>query len=271
MKIETLIDDIYAFLNKPDVKAVEEGVPELVKDLTTRITESLSREMKPGLRMSNLGQPDRKLWYTINQPEKAEPLAPNVRVKFLLGDIFEALSLFLAQAAGHKVERRQEMVEIDGVRGRIDGTIDGRLVDCKSSSTYGMDKFRENAVKKDDPFGYIPQFGAYAFAMGLDKGSFLAGDKTLGHLVLDTYELKGVDYKREIANKRAMLAKKEPPPRCYPDEKHQDSGNRKLGVGCSYCDFKRHCWQGLRLFMYSGKPVFLTKVVREPRPDMEIK
>lgn len=47
-------------------------------------------------------------------------------------------------------------------------------------------------------------------------------------------------------------------------------GNRKLGVECSYCPFKVDCWQdvndgsGLRKFIYSSGPRWLTVVKKEP-------
>jgi hypothetical protein len=96
--------------------------------------------------------------------------------------------------------------------------------------------------------------------------SFLVIDKTLGKITLDTYPKDDTDYNKLVDHKREVLALPEPPPeKCYPDELEGKSGNRKLGVGCSYCPFKNECWSGLRTFIYSSGPVFLTKVVREPK------
>jgi hypothetical protein len=45
----------------------------------------------------------------------------------------------------------------------------------------------------------------------------------------------------------------------------------KLGTGCSYCAFKKHCWPGLRGFAYSGGPRYLTNVVKTPDvPEFEL-
>jgi len=49
------------------------------------------------------------------------------------------------------------------------------------------------------------------------------------------------------------------------------SGNMKLGVNCSYCPHKVTCWDdanngdGLRLFLYSNGPMWLTEVQKEPK------
>ena len=61
-----------------------------------------------------------------------------------------------------------------------------------------------------------------------------------------------------------MVAEKQPPERPYKDVADGMSGNRKLGTMCSYCQFKTLCWPGLRTFVYSSGPVFMTKVVKTP-------
>ncbi len=50
----------------------------------------------------------------------------------------------------------------------------------------------------------------------------------------------------------------------------------KLSVGCSYCAYKNDCWSdandghGLRKFIYSKGPRWLTKVVSEPNVPEDI-
>jgi hypothetical protein len=156
------------------------------------------------------------------------------------------------------------------VKGHIDGIIDGRLVDCKSASTYAFEKFKEHRLASDDPFGYIDQLGFYLDGandrlVDKDVGSFLAIDKTLGNITLDTYAKPNKDYAIVVEQKKEMLAQPEPPERAFQDQPFQKSGNKKLGVACSYCPFKFKCWPGLRVFQYANKPVFLTHVAREPK------
>jgi hypothetical protein len=44
--------------------------------------------------------------------------------------------------------------------GHQDAIIDGVLVDCKSASGVGFDKFKYNKLAEDDPFGYVAQLSA---------------------------------------------------------------------------------------------------------------
>lgn len=263
--ISTLVKDIQDRLvsGKP---FQADTVKIFAENLAAKLANRLSAERsQPTLRMSNLGTKcDRKLWYSINAQELAEPLPASTRFKFLFGDVIEELVFFLARAAGHKVEREQEEVKLDGVVGHIDGFIDDELVDAKSASTYGFKKFKEHGLVSDDPFGYIDQLGGYGAATGQTRGHFLAVDKTLGSICLDTHQLAQKDYNQLIAEKRKLLSSATTPKKAYSDEADGKSGNRKLGIACSYCPFKRDCWPGMRTFKYSRGPVFLTQVVREP-------
>jgi hypothetical protein len=185
------------------------------------------------------------LWYSINTPEKGEELPPTAQIKFLFGDILEELLLFLARLSGHIVENEQKEVDLEGVKGHIDGKIDGVLVDCKSASSRSYDKFASHTLGSDD-------------------GAFLAIDKQLGKICLDKHPKSSVDYKSKVQATREMLAQSEPPERPYVAEPDGKSGNMKLGVACSYCLFKNTCWPGLRTFLYSNGPRYLTVVQRLP-------
>ena len=81
-----------------------------------------------------------------------------------------------------------------------------------------------------------------------------------------TEELKTKE--EEIKNIKAMVKQKVPPARGFEDvPQSKTSPNMKLGMECSYCEFKRVCWPGLKLFTYSHGPVYLTKVKKELRVD----
>lgn len=269
-KVDTLVDDIHQLLSS-NVKVDPSEAKAFGDSLGTMLVERLSDVRgTPSLRLSNLGTPcRRRLWYTVNCDELGEKLPPSVRLKFLFGDILEHLLLFLATLAGHKVERQQEEVEINGVKGHIDAVIDGELVDCKSASTYSFNKFKSHSLGSDDAFGYLTQLGAYGSALNSKRNHFLVVDKTLGHITLDTWEQPDRDYGKDVDDVREILAENSPPPRHYEDVLDGKSGNRKLGVACSYCPFKMVCWPGVKQYNYARGPVFLTRVVREPRVDPE--
>lgn len=205
-------------------------------------------------------------------------MLPKTYFKFLYGDMIELLLLFLAKEAGHTVERMQEEVEADGVKGHIDAVIDGVTVDAKSASPYGFKKFVTGEFVTNDPFGYIQQISGYKHAIGTERAGFLVADKVHGDITFAEVspEVLAAHPPRErITNLREVLQSSEEPPRCYSDKPDGKSGNRILDTGCSYCPFARHCWRdanggkGLEVYTYSTGPKFFTHIAREPRVEKE--
>lgn len=276
--ISTLIPDMYKLLESGKVH-IDAG--KLAAAIEARLSEDKGAAE---LRMSNVGTPcDRKLYYSINSPELAEPLPGPARLKFLIGDITEEVVLSVAEQSGHEVAGRQDTVSLHGVTGHRDAVIDGVTVDVKSASSFAFAKFEEGLTADKDAFGYLDQLNLYREAGANDpvvlvkgEAAFLAVDKTLGKLVLDRHKSNGKDYLSLIQSKRGMLAEKVPPKRAYMPEPDGKSGNMKLGVACSYCPFKKECWKnsnggtGLRTFAYSTGPRFLTTVTREPKEGLEV-
>jgi hypothetical protein len=273
-RINTLIKDIYNLFtdrytpNPDNVKTFGNNLASIVED---RLSE---RKDQAYLRPSNIGQPcDRKLWYSINTPDKAEPLPPTVKFKFLYGDIIEALVLFLAAEAGHKVEGCQETVEIAGVKGKRDAIIDGVLVDVKSANSRSFKKFEDHTLAPgNDPFGYLQQLDFYREGSKndeklttKDRAAFLAVDKELGHLCLDVHPSLDQEWEKVVEEKRDLLARESPPSRAFEDVPEGKGGNRRLTVPCTYCPFKKKCWPNLRTYIYSNGPMFLTHVERAPK------
>lgn len=270
--ISTLVQDIYKCVDEGFDFTEEEAQAfglKLARHITYRLNEDKG---KPSLRMSNLGTPDCKLWYQVNAPEVCEPLTPDTKVKFLFGDILEELLLFLAAKAGHEVEGEQETLEFEEVKGHRDAIIDGMQVDVKSASSFSFKKFNEGLREEDDGFGYLDQQNLYLEAAQdddklkiKDKFAFLVIDKTLGKICLDIHDKSDVDYKEKVEHKKSVLNNNNPPPRAFDDVPDGKSGNRKLGIQCSYCPAKETCWPNLRVFNYSGGPRYLTHVAREPK------
>ncbi len=271
--IDTLVEDIYdLFRSGEAISRLSDGnlVRDFAEKLSTKISQSLTEEYRPRARLSNVGKPClRQLWYEINVPSRLEPVSPQARIKFIFGHILEELLLFLAKAAGHEVTDEQKEVSLGGVLGHIDGRIDGHLVDCKSASPYGFDKFERHLSPSSDAFGYLPQLSLYGNALGEDQGSFLAIHKVLGDIVLDTHFINPAFNEDYIQHVTTVLSKSEPPKRAFTDEPEGKSGNRKLGVNCSYCPAKKLCWPGVRGFAYANGPVYLTVVEREPREHVK--
>jgi hypothetical protein len=260
--IDTLVDDIYDLLDKGKSRPNQEflfGMAAAIMDsVRKQLWFSSQEDKRPALRMSNIGKPcSRALWYEITAKVEGETYSPQTRLKFMFGDIAEALILYLAKEAGHTVEDQQKEIEIDGIKGHLDAVIDGELVDVKSASAYGMRKFKEATLPTDDPFGYISQISGYANALGKTSGTFLAFDKSSGELA--TYTHSDLENTSErIASVSADMARTEPPDRAFETVLDRKDKRQKLGINCSYCSYKETCWadEGLELKFRSGRPVF---------------
>lgn len=267
--IKTLVQDIYGLFDpKTHIIPKEEDLETFAINIKNKLREKLAEVNRPpALRMSNLGtRCNRQLWYKINTPGRGESLRPSTYIKFLFGDLIEELLLFLARTSGHAVQDEQKEVSINSIKGRCDAVIDGVLVDVKSASPRAFTKFEEGLNKDRDDFGYLTQLGLYKHTLEKDRAAFIAFDKVSGEIVLDEHkeDLEQTDYKSLVEFKKEVIALPEPPLRFYTDVEEGKSGNRKLGVACSYCEFKKTCWPGLRTFLYYNGPVYLTHVERTP-------
>lgn len=258
--IDTLVADIYNLVNtgkkKPDQEALF-ALGSTVMDAVKRQLWMATSDMPGRLRMSNIGKPcSRSLWYDVNGDDKVESLSPETRLKFMIGDIVEALVVYLAKEAGHSVTDQQAEIEMEGIKGHIDCVIDDELVDIKSASSFAMKKFKNGTLPDDDPFGYISQISGYGNALGKKRGTFLAFDKSSGELATYTHsQLENTELK--IKEVKAAVALPEPPDRCFETIKDRQTSRQKLGVNCSYCSHKHTCWAGeLDLKFRSGRPVF---------------
>ena len=271
--IDTLVPDIMKMVDEGVDQVDEAAIHQLLSDIEYGVRRQLTkseRQRSGTLRMSNVGKPDCQLWHECNDTP-SEELRPETRIKFLYGDIVEALVLFLANAAGHDVKHEQKEVELNGVKGHIDAEIDGVLIDVKSASKFGFNKFKDGTLPEDDLFGYMGQLSSYKQAGGWDRAAFLAFNKESGAMCL--YEPDEIDMDHNADQRidfvKGMVTGPQPERSfdAIPDGK---SGNMKLGTRCAYCAFKDECWkdsndgQGLRTFIYSNGPRFLTHVEREP-------
>ena len=281
--IDTLVADIYSLF--------ESSVPDMSDDEVDNIIDKFGNALKvhlkkfiyeeerrrDTLRLSAIGKPERQQWYSASPYSKVKEnieLQGKDKIKFLYGYILDELLLTLSSLAGHEVKDEQKEVSIEGVLGHQDAVIDNVLVDCKSSSGRGFDKFKNNYVSSDDPFGYIAQISSYAEANGLTEAAFLAINKQTGEICLSkVHSMEMINASDRVKYIKDMVNQSNPPAKCYSDVPDGKSGNRKLDVGCIYCDYKRDCWkdanggQGLRVFDYATNPRYLTQVSKMPNVE----
>ena len=276
-KINTLVEDIYSLFDLSAIDMSEEDVDKYVEEfgemvkLHTKKFLYAEESVDKNLRLSQIGRPDRQLWYDINSNKERANLAPNTRIKFLYGYILEEFLLMCASIAGHNVKDQQKEVSVGGVVGHQDCIIDGVLVDVKSASTSSFKKFKNNNLLEDDPFGYIAQISAYAQANGLKDAAFLAIDKSTGEIVLTpVHSMEFINAETRINHLKRMVVSDVIPDRCYDPIPDGKSGNFKLSVGCVFCSHKRECWadanagRGIRVFKYAQGKRYLVQIGKEP-------
>ena len=278
-KLDTLVDDIYSKLSVlgegKQLDVSEKDIDELGESIKTALKHWAHPEPRNStetLRMSNIGRPERQLWYDLNSEESNIPISPPTFIKFLYGHILEEVVLFLVRLAGHKVDDEQRNVSVSGVKGHMDCTIDGEVVDVKTASGFAFKKFRDGTLAEQDTFGYMSQLASYEEAMGTNGGGFLALNKETGELALFIpEELDKPNIKTKISRVKKALKSSQPPQKCYDPVPDGVSGNMKLPRECFYCRHKYECHKdtndgkGLRIFQYAKGLAYFTTVVKEPK------
>lgn len=187
----------------------------------------------------------------------------------------------LVRMTGHEVTDEQKEVSVGGVKGHMDCKIDGVVTDIKSTTPFGIKKFKDGTLAMDDDFGYVDQAKAYAHAEGDTKFAWLAMDKQNGTLAVLQYDLEDTshpmhkyysgDIEERISHVKKSVKQEDRPAPCSTPVPDGRSGNVKLSTMCSYCRYKKHCYPELRAFAYSTGPKFLTEVNNPPRvPEISL-
>ena len=117
-KLNNLVPDIYKILDSltegKELKISEEMYEEFGKDMADALrhwSTPQDRTQKEILRMSNIGKPERRLWFDAHtQSDTTEKLEPNIQIKFLYGHLLEVLLLFFVKLSGHKLTDMQKEI-----------------------------------------------------------------------------------------------------------------------------------------------------------------
>lgn len=270
--IHTLIPDIQLLLKRKDGWFTDELAGEFSTDLASRLQEQMLYVPKKRLKLGQMGPKcPCALWHSIHKPELAEALPPWAEFKYMFGHMIEAMAITLAKAAGHEVTGEQDEVSVDGIIGRRDCVIDGCIVDVKSASSRGFNKFKSGSIREDDSFGYLDQLDGYLvgsledpLVRVKDKAYILGIDKQLGHMCLYEHHIRENRIRHTIKRSKDIVSLSSSPAcECgtVPDGK---SGNVRLDVKASYNQYKFCCNPNLRTFLYSDGPRYLTHVERKP-------
>tara|TARA_R110000765_G_scaffold114357_2_gene207149 strand:+ start:8595 stop:9449 length:855 start_codon:yes stop_codon:yes gene_type:complete len=278
--LNTIVEDIYKEVSKisqgKNIAVTEEDLDNFAIGMKEAMRNWLTpREVKnPSLRMSNIGKPERQLWYDMKLDPKQSEVSPSTQIKFLYGHLLEEVVLFLVKLAKHKITDEQKEVTVEGIKGHMDCKIDGEVIDIKSASNFAFKKFKYGTLPDKDSFGYLAQLAGYEEAEQTTGGGFLAINKESGELCLfKPQSLDKPNVIQKIIRLKNQLKKKTPPSRCYSPIPEGLSGNMKLPSECSWCAHKFECHKdsnngrGLRVFKYSKGLTYLTQINRLPKVE----
>ena len=282
--LDTLVEDIYntigVLADGNKIKISNKLLEELGIDIVSAVKEwatpvKRNKATSQTLRMSNIGKPERQLWYDMHEErDTSSSVEPSTFIKFLYGHILEALLIFFVKLAGHKVTAQQKQVSVKGIKGHMDCKIDGEVVDIKTASGYAFRKFREGTLAEQDTFGYLAQLAGYEAAEQTSEGGFLAFNKETGELALfRPQDLDKPNIKDKINKVKQIIKSDSPPDYCFAEIPEGKAGNMKLPKECTFCPYKFKCrsdsnnGEGLRVFNYAKGPVYFTKIVKEPNVE----
>ena len=212
------------------------------------------------LRMSNVGKPLCQLQMHAKGVEPEKP-SHDFIVRMIIGDMLEALVIVLLKAAKIEVKSQHQKVSLGvgdrQIEGEYDIELDDGIYDIKSVSPFSFTtKFNADngydKIKQSDSFGYISQGHGYGMAANKPFKGWIAINKTTGEIVFTdskhTDEEKKEVYSK-IYNTSVALLDEKPFERCFTDVEEvyysKPTGNRTLGIECSYCPYKHDCWDNL--------------------------
>ena len=232
------------------------------EDCKTAIRKQFSRNSEYRIRMSGLGRP--LCQQQLEKQGLKQDVAYNDVIRFLIGDLIEAVAILVMKAAGVNVQQEQGQcsLELDGqtVNGTLDVIIDDKVWDIKSTSPWSFEnKFSGrggyDAIKEDDPFGYIMQGFLYSESQGLPFGGWIAFNKSSGEWDFveapdnqdedrDTYLKEAAQRVHDIVNdaKFKIPFTSLPETYTYKGVKYE-TGNRLMPKTCTFCSFKENCWK----------------------------
>lgn len=248
-----------------DSSRLEHLIEQFGEDCKESLRKQLSRNEGYRIRMSGLGRP--LCQQKLEQQGNKQDMSYNDIMRFLIGDLIEAVAVFVLKSAEVKVVDTQRTCELDIDGTTVKGTLDlimndgeDKVWDIKSTSPWSYDnKFATrggyDVIKEDDPFGYIMQGFLYAEAQGMPFGGWIAINKSSGEWAfVEAPEDQEEDRKEYIADAKKRVQslledKGFKIPFTPEDEMYTVSGqkvktgNKIMPKTCTFCSFKSICWK----------------------------
>ena len=264
--LSTLIESFLYDAVRGKGKLSPETISEFKEACGKALEKQFNEKVEWRMRMSGLGKP--LCQQQLDKKGKEKELQYNTIIKFLMGDLLEAVAIAVMRGAGINLEKIQEPVKLKigdtELGGTYDVKIDGKVWDIKSASPSNfMGKFGEfgsyTKIKGDDPFGYIMQGHLYGEADNVPFGGWIAINKVTGEFAVCEAPVNQEEDRKEMlqtatenikvleSNKKFEKLFHEIPETYVPKSGKQkgiriETGNTILESICGYCDFRKHCW-----------------------------
>lgn len=212
--------------------------------------------------------------YTFHGFE-GEPLSARVSLNFFNGDLIELTTLMLAELAGVPIESNNEYLYLNMDKESVVCKPDGIFfngkeyfnVEIKKMSDYAYDRFESQGLT--DEWGYESQASMEVEAWrqnkkDVSKTIFIAIKGLTGNICERIVEYKP-ELVKQLFNRVQLVrgsTKESLPDRYYKPEMEtyykKPTGREKLGIFCSYCQYKKHCWPNFKLeFTKTGTPIYI--------------
>jgi hypothetical protein len=234
----------------------DEIIEQFAEDCKQAIQRQFSKKREYSVRMSGLGRPicQQKMERDGYEEEKSY----NDVLRFLFGDVVEAITMAVMRGAGVDIADTQTKVTTNIGDSEIAGTLDVAITDehglpkvwdIKSASDYSFtNKFSKGyrAIEADDVFGYIMQGHLYAEGYQAPFGGWIAVNKSSGEIAIVEADYTEEEHEAELKRAKDILKKldgpihKRPP---YDSIEEKDTRNRLMPKPCTFCGFKKHCWK----------------------------
>lgn len=248
-----------------DSSRFEDLIEQFGEDCKDSLRKQLSDRGDFRIRMSGLGRPICQ--QMMEKQGHSQDVGYNDIMRFLMGDLVEAVAVFVLKAAGVNVVDTQRSCELELAGNTVKGTLDiilddgeQKVWDIKSTSPWSYEnKFSGrggyDVIKEDDPFGYIMQGYLYSEAQGMPFGGWIAINKSTGEWdFVEAPQEQAKDREMYIAeaHKRVESLDKDDTFKIPFDAEDESytlkgekilTGNKLMPKTCTFCSFKEHCWK----------------------------
>ena len=256
---------IVSFLSRA-VKGEAEMPPHILDEFADNCKQALNKQFNEQrgdfrLRMSNAGKPLCQLQMQA-KGVKEEPPTYAFKVRMAMGDVLEDLMIAVIRASGIDIKKTHGKVKLPinketSIEGEFDIELDDGIYDIKTASPYAFEnKFKPDdaydRIKEQDAFGYVTQGHGYGMASEKPFKGWIALNKSTGEIAVA--EARNTNKEKEEVHAKILktfksLSNGKPFKRCFTDVPEvfykKPTGNRTLGIECSYCSFKKECWKDL--------------------------